>query len=103
MRESTLNNEDRSMEGIASEALLNEGVPLDAIWHRANADIAPIIFANGVAVVLSLEITMAVAEQALALTPRVLVFLEDGFAGRDAVKANVFTNAKNLGVTMKTI
>ena len=32
-----------------------------------------------------------------------VVFLEDGFAGSDAVKANAFTNAKNLGITMKTV
>ena len=36
-------------------------------------------------------------------SPRVVVFLEDGFAGADAVKANAFTNAKNLGITMKTV
>jgi hypothetical protein len=33
----------------------------------------------------------------------VVVFLEDGFAGHDAVKANAFTTARNRGITMKTV
>jgi hypothetical protein len=33
----------------------------------------------------------------------VAVFLEDGFAGNDSVKANAFTLARDLGVTMKTV
>ena len=32
-----------------------------------------------------------------------VVFLEDGFAGADAVKANTFTNAKNADIVMKTV
>ena len=55
------------------------------------------------AVVLSLEITDQVVAEALALGARVVVFLEDGFAGADAVKANAVTNAKNLGITLKTV
>ena len=55
------------------------------------------------AVVLSLEITDEVVAEALALDAQVVVFLEDGFAGADAVKANAVTNARNLGVTLKTV
>ena len=103
LRESTLDDGDHVMEELAGELLLKEGVPLDAEWARHKADLAEVILADGVAVVLSLEITEAVASAALALKPRVLVFLEDGFAGRDAVKTNAFTNAKNLGITVKTV
>ena len=38
----------------------------------------------------------------LDLGPRVVVFLEDDLAGKDALKANAFTNARNRGITMKT-
>jgi adenine-specific DNA-methyltransferase len=103
LRESTLDDGDHVMEELAGEVLLKEGVALDAKWTRGKADVAEVILAEGVAVVLSLEITETVASAALALKPRVLVFLEDGFAGRDAVKTNAFTNAKNLGITVKTV
>jgi len=103
MRESTLDDREHVMEEIAGEVLLKEGVPLDATWTRDRVGDATVITANGVAVVMSLDITKDVASDALALKPRVLVFLEDGFAGNDAVKANAFTNAKNLGITMKTV
>jgi adenine-specific DNA-methyltransferase len=83
--------------------LLKEGVALDARWHRAKAGTSPVITADGVAVVLSLKITDEVSSEALALGMRVVVFLEDGFAGADAVKANAVTNARNLGITMKTV
>lgn len=102
LRESTLDG-DHFMEEVAGEVLLKEGVPLDAAWSRGTAGNATVIIAQGVAVVMSLDITEAVAADALALKPRIIVFLEDGFAGKDAVKANAFTNAKNLGITMKTI
>lgn len=103
LRESTLDDGDHVMEELAGEVLLKEGVALDAQWTRDKADAAEVISADGVAVVLSLEITEEVANAAIALKPRVLVFLEDGFAGRDAVKTNAFTNAKNLGITVKTV
>ena len=89
---------------IAAEVLLKEGVPLDAPWERHEAGGAPVIIADGVAVVLSLDVTdEIVGRRRSALEPRVVVFLEDGFAGADAVKANAFTNAKNLGITLKTV
>jgi hypothetical protein len=53
--------------------------------------------------VLSDAITADVVADALELGARVIVFLEDGFAGADAVKANAVTNAKNLGITLKTV
>ncbi len=53
--------------------------------------------------VLSLNLTQEIADAALELEPKVVVFLEDGFAGADAVKANTVTNAKNAGIVMKTV
>ena len=89
--------------GAAAEILIKEGVPLDATWTHSDAAGAPVIAADGVAVVLTLDLTDQITAAALAQRSRVLVFLEDGFAGRDAVKANAFTNAKQLGIKMKTV
>jgi adenine-specific DNA-methyltransferase len=101
--DSTLLASESHLEAVAAEVLLKEGVTLDAVWERHMAGDAEVITAGGVAVVLSIDITDAVVSGALALAPEVLVFLEDGFGGRDAEKANAFTNSRNLGITMKTV
>jgi adenine-specific DNA-methyltransferase len=103
LQESTLEGGEHVMEAIAAEVLLKEGVALDATWTRDNAEGSTVITAGGVAVVLSLKVTDEIVAGALALKPRVVVFLEDGFAGADAVKANAVTNTKNLGITLKTV
>ncbi|MCT2121742.1 site-specific DNA-methyltransferase [Dietzia cinnamea] len=103
LRESTLEDRDHVMEHIAQEVILKEGVRLDAVWERHLAAEAPVIVADGVAVVMSLDLTQEIADAALALEPKVVVFLEDGFAGADAVKANTYTSAKNVGIVMKTV
>lgn len=90
-------------DAIAAEVLLKEGVPLHMPWTRHSVVGAEIVVADGVAVVLSAHIDQALATVAMDLKPRVVVFLEDGFAGADAVKANAFTNAKNANITMKTV
>lgn len=103
LRESTLEDGGHSVEELAGEVLLKEGVRLDATWERHKAAGAPMIVADGVAVVMSLELTQEIADAALELKPKVVVFLEDGFAEADAVKANTFTNAKNADIVMKTV
>jgi adenine-specific DNA-methyltransferase len=99
----TLRDGEHDMDAIAAEVLLKEGVSLDAEWERGEAGGASVITANSVAVVLSLDITDEVVDYALALGARVVVFLEDGFAGADAVKANAVTKARNLFITLKTV
>lgn len=102
LRETTLHGREPT-DAVAAEILLKEGVPLDAPWERSQAGGAPVIAADGVAVILCLDVTDEVVRDALAAEPRVVVFLEDGFAGADAVKANAVTNARNLGITLKTV
>lgn len=103
LHESTLGDRDHDLDHIAQEVLLKEGIRLDATWDRHEAAGAPVIVADGVAAVMSFELTQEVVEAAMALAPNVIVFLEDGFAGADAVKANAFTHAKNAGIVMKTV
>lgn len=101
--ETTLNHGENAVDAIAAEILLKEGVPLDASWGRMEVGTAPVVVSGGVAVVLCLNITDEIVESALALDARVVVFLEDGFAGSDAVKANAVTNARNREITLKTV
>ena len=101
--ESTLLHEEFDTDAVAAEVLLKEGVPLEAKWERHQLGTGEIVLADGVAVVMTLDLDDAVVKRALDAEPRVVVFLEDGFAGSDAVKANAFTNAKNLGIAMKTV
>lgn len=87
----------------AAEVLLAEGVRLDEAWREREAAGARVVTAGGVAVVLSEAVDDDAVRAALELKPRVLVFLEDAFAGADAVKANAVTSARNAGVTLKTV
>lgn len=103
LSEQTLRALDPDVSSIAMEVFAREGVMLDAPWEPTTAGGSPVVAAGGVAVVVSLDITDAVVEGALVLKPRVVVFLEDGFAGKDAVKVNAFTRARELGITMKTV
>lgn len=103
LRETTLENVEPDFDAVAAEVLLSEGVPLDAPWERHVVGEAEAVVADNVAVVQSLDIGNQMVKEIIALKPRVVVFLEDGFVGADAVKANAFTNAKNSGITMKTV
>lgn len=91
------------MHAIAAEVLLKEGVTLDAPWEVRSIERGSIVVAEGIAVVCSAEIAEEVVRDALDLRPRVVAFLEDGFAGMDTLKANAFTKARELGITMKTV
>jgi adenine-specific DNA-methyltransferase len=103
LSETTLKSPDVNDNELVAEVLLKEGVTLDTPWVRTAVGGSSAVVADGVAVVVSLDVTEEVVDGALALQPRVLVFLEDGFAGKDAVKANAFTRARNAGITMKTV
>lgn len=99
----TLRTGEPDWDAIATEVLLKEGVAVDQPWEPLSVAGSEVVVADGVAVVLSTDITDEITAGALSLKPRVLVFLEDGFAGADAVKANAFYRAKQLGITMKTV
>lgn len=103
LTESTLASDDPDLQSIAAEVLLKEGVTLDAEWLRYELSGTEVVVADGIAVVLARKIGESLVRAALDIDARVIVFLEDGFAGADAVKANAVTHAKNLGITLKTV
>ena len=99
----TLRAGDPNIDAVAAEILIKEGVPLDSQLIRQTVVSEPLVLADGVAVVQSLELADEVIEATFRLMPRVAIFLEDGFAGKDSVKTNAFTRARELGITMKTV
>ncbi|MYG93989.1 MAG: site-specific DNA-methyltransferase [Acidimicrobiia bacterium] len=103
MSDRTLLADTLDAEFVSTEILVKEGIPLDSQLNREYAASEPLVQADGVAVVQSLELTDEVVEATFRLSHRVVVFLEDGFAGKDSVKANAFTRARELGITMKTV
>jgi adenine-specific DNA-methyltransferase len=88
---------------VAAEVLLKEGVPLDTSWVKHEQDAVDITASAGVVVAVGADLTQEVVDRVLALGARVVVFLEDDLAGEDVLKANAFTNARNRGITMKTV
>lgn len=88
---------------IAAEVFLKEGVTLDEPWVEHEFGAVVVEVSGGVAVAMGVSLDADVVQQVYDLHPRVAVFLEDDLAGKDALKANAFTNAKNAGITMKTV
>jgi len=103
LQESTLHDAPPTWDAVASEVLLKEGVSASSPWSRTPIADGEIISSGDVSVVLTTSLSDEAVETAIAIAPRVVVFLEDGFAGSDAVKANAFTKAKNAGIAMKTV
>jgi adenine-specific DNA-methyltransferase len=100
---STRREEVDNVYAVAAEVLLQEGVPLDAKWIEHECDGVAIHVSDEVAVAVGSELDEPAIDEILALGVRVVVFLEDDFAGKDAVKANAFTRARDAGITMKTV
>lgn len=99
----TLRTDAIDVRTVAAEVFLKEGVPLDANWTQHQIGEVTVAIADRIAVVIGVQIDDVVAQRVLDLKPRIVVFLEDDLAGKDALKANAFTNARNRGITMKTV
>ena len=97
-------NADSLDDSVALEAFLKSGVRLDAHWSRCRVQNESVIVAQGVAVVLARVLRDEICQGVLDLEEvHTAIFLEDAFAGRDAVKANAFFAFKQANKTMKTI
>jgi hypothetical protein len=95
---------DLNVENIAAEVLLKNGVKLDAAWKRQLIKTLEIVIADNVAVIVGLKIEEDSVEEILSLPGiHTVVFLEDGFEGKDALKANTFFACKKANITMKTV
>ena len=101
--EHTLRHQDADVWSVTAEIFLKEGVPLDESWTEHDFSGVVVEVSGGVAAVVGKELTGAAIQSILDLNPRTVVFLEDDLAGKDSLKANAFTNARNRGITMKTV
>lgn len=103
LSESTLSSIDRGEDALACEILLAEGVSLESDWLRSTVGDHMLIIGSGVAVLPSVALDENLVLSTLTSAASVVIFLEDGFAGQDTLKANAFTRSRELGITMKTV
>ncbi|CAN2210508.1 DNA methylase N-4/N-6 [Candidatus Nanopelagicaceae bacterium] len=95
---------DINVENIASEILLKNGVKLDAPWKRQTLGALEVVIANNVTVVVGLDLSKESVEAILEIgNIHTLIFLEDAFEGKDALKANTYFACKKANITMKTV
>jgi adenine-specific DNA-methyltransferase len=103
LSERTLRDESDDVYAIAEEVLLKEGVPLNSQWVEYKYGDVVVQVCAGVAVVIGEKLDDAIVQKVFELAPRIVVLMEDDLAGKDTLKANAFTNARNRGITMKTV
>ena len=105
LNDHTLAHVPPDWEAVVEEVLIKEGVPhvLDLPRYRLPMGGADAVKVADHLVVTSLDLNDAVIDAVINAKPHVVVFCEDGFAGRDAVKANAFWRCQQAGITMKTV
>lgn len=95
---------DMNVENIASEILLKNGIKLDAPWRRQTVGALEAVTANNVTVVVGLDLSTESVKAILEIgNTHTLIFLEDAFEGKDALKANTYFACKKANITMKTV
>jgi adenine-specific DNA-methyltransferase len=95
---------DINVDRIAAEILLKNGIRLDAAWKREVVGSLEVVIADSVAIVTGLDLSEDSVEKILTIgNIHTVVFLEDGFEGKDALKANTFFTCKKANITMKTV
>jgi adenine-specific DNA-methyltransferase len=89
---------------IASEVFIKFGVKLDSPWERHLLETNEVIISESVALVVGLQLNESIIAEILRFQNiETLVFLEDAFAGKDAMKANTFFACKKANLNMKTV
>jgi adenine-specific DNA-methyltransferase len=92
----------RSKEELAHEVLLHLGVALGAKIQVMNFDQMKFWIAEGVLVQIEGEPILALTDLAIEFKCGVIAILEDEFAGKDSLKANLFFACKKSNITLKT-
>jgi adenine-specific DNA-methyltransferase len=99
--ESTLDS-DAAEENIVQELLLKLGERLDTVTERVKLGEGTAVRCGTTLLVPSLDINETLVQAAITAATGVVVFLEDAFAGKDALKANAFFSAKSSNKILKT-
>ena len=91
-----------SIPHVVTELFLSLGVRLDS--KRIVKELAgeECFLAENILIVPTFALTQELIDECMSLESSVLVFLEDAFAGKDALKANAFFEAKSKNKILKT-
>lgn len=97
----TLDGQPNS-EDIQTQIALIQGVRLDLPRKSIDCAGVPAVQIQNILVLTGLALTEAAVEAAFASGCSTVIFLEDGFAGKDALKANAYFSAKSKNIIMRT-
>jgi adenine-specific DNA-methyltransferase len=100
-RENTL-IEDFDFHGVVTQMLLNVGVPLSTSWELGKLVGFSSVFADGVLCIPERKLDSSLTSQVLEVKPRLVLFLEDAFSGKDDLKANIYFACKKANIAFKT-
>jgi adenine-specific DNA-methyltransferase len=103
LMEQTLVGGDIDPRAVAVEVFLNEGVRLDVHMEWSTIAGVDVVRAGAVIVVPSTTVSQEVVDGVLGMTPSLVVFLEDAFAGKDDVKASAVFACQQANIQMKTV
>jgi adenine-specific DNA-methyltransferase len=87
---------------LTQELLLKLGERLDTVTERVALGNHNVVRCGSTLLVPSLKIDETLVKNAIDLATGVVVFLEDAFSGKDALKANAFFTAKSSNKILKT-
>ena len=89
---------------LVSEMFLKCGVQVNSPWENIKVETSEFYFSDGVLACVSEQIAADIVDHIKSI-PNVksTIFLEDSFAGLDAIKANTFFALKTMNLPMKTI
>lgn len=96
---------DATNDGIVTEVLLKEGIPLDLPMRTVDVAGETVVIAgdNRIAICLAREATPALTDELVNLDVRRIVMLDAAFADNDEAKSNAFYRLQNADITMRTV
>lgn len=94
-------SEDWTPEWVAAEIALSLGARLDTPWVQLSLTHGSAVQIGNIVVVTTTDLTDDLIDELVDVDATVLAFLEDGFDGKDSVKANGFSKLKNAKKTVR--
>jgi hypothetical protein len=94
-------SQDWTPEWVASEIALSLGARLDTPWVQLSLNHGSAVQIGNIVVVTTTDLTDDLIDELVDVDATVVAFLEDGFDGKDSVKANGFSKLKNAKKTVR--
>ena len=96
--------ENFQFDNVVAEVLCKAGVKLSSQWKRSKLSGIDIVTVDNVCVVTSLDLTEELVNEAIKIPDiKSIVFLEDAFLNKDALKANLYFGLQRANINMKTV